>query len=71
MICLLPLDIFCWMNDKVFMLWVTVTNFPCLDVRCILVCVNLEYNIREPSDGTRIWNTMSGGQPTGRVGLSA
>ena len=69
--CLLPLDIFCWMNDKVFMLWVTVTNFPCLDVRCILVCVNLEYNIREPSDGTRIWNTMSGGQPTGRVGLSA
>ena len=69
--CLLPLDIFCWMNDKVFMLWVTVTNFPCLDVRCILVCVNLEYNIREPSDGTRIWNTMSGGQPTGRVGLGA
>ena len=69
--CLLPLDIFCWMNDKVFMLWNTVTNLPCLDVRCILVCVNLEYNIREPSDGTRIWNTMSGGQPTGRMRLGA
>ena len=53
------------------MLWMSVGHMSCLDVRCILVCVNLEYNIREPSDGTRIWNTMSGGQPTGRVGLGA
>ena len=37
----------------------------------VKVCVSLEYHIRRPFEEIRIWNTMSGGQPMGRVGLGA
>ena len=53
------------MNGKVFMLWMSVGHLPCLDVRCMLVCVSLDF------DGIRIWNTLSGGRSTSRVGLGA
>ena len=43
------------------MLWMSVGHMLCLDVRCMLVCVSLEYQIRGPYDGIRIWITMSGG----------
>ena len=37
----------------------------------MLVCVSLELHIRGFFGGIRIWNTTSGGRPTGRVGLGA
>ena len=30
------------LDDRVFMLRISVGHLPCLDVRCMLVCVSLE-----------------------------